>query len=74
MISECDLFCTALFHILFCKFCSCTDSDDTRNIVCTCTAFSLLCTAVDEGTDFNAFADIHHTNTLWSVDLVAACT
>ena len=28
---------------------------------------------LSEIADFNAFADIHHTNTLWSVDLVAAC-
>lgn len=32
-----------------------------------------LINARTEDIYFNAFADIHHTNTLWSVDLVAAC-
>ena len=72
MISDLDFFCSTLFHGLVCTLCCKTVSYDTRNVLCTCTTFSLLCSAMYEGADLNTLTDIEEADSLRSVDLMSA--
>ena len=73
MIAQLALIRHTLLH-LFCRdLRSHAHSNDARNIVCTGTTLALLCTAVNKRTDLDTLADIHDTDSLWSVDLVTAC-
>ena len=74
MIAKLYFILRVLLHIRHCKFRCFPDSDDTRNIVCAGTALTFLCTSVNERTDLYAFADIHDSDSLWSVDLVTTGT
>ena len=42
--------------------------------MCAGTALTFLCSAVNEGTDLDPFADIHHADSLWSVNLMTTGT
>ena len=72
MISDLDFFCSTLFHGLVCTLCCKTVAYDTRNVLCTRTTFSLLCSAVYEGADLNALTNIEEADSLRSVDLMSA--
>ena len=74
MISQFDLFCGTLFHGLCCDFCCLAVPHNTRNIFRTGTTFTLLCSAVYERTDLNAFADVKETDSLRTVQFVSAGT
>ena len=68
VISELALFGCTLFHgahgTLYCF----AKTYDTRNILCTGTALSLLCSAMDKGTDLHTLADIEEANALGAVE------
>ena len=72
MISYLDLFSSTLFHSADGTLCSCTVAYDSRNVLCTCAALSLLCSAVYEGTDLNALADVKEADSFRSVQLMSA--
>ena len=74
MISQFNLFCGTLFHGLCCDFCCLAVPHNTRNIFRTGTTFTLLCSAVYERTDLNAFADVKETDSLRTVQFVSAGT
>ncbi len=50
----------------------CSESDNSRYVLCSCTTFSFLCPSVHEGTDLHAFSDIEESDPFWSVQLVSA--
>ena len=50
--------CSALFHVRSSTLCCLAKTYDTWNILGTCTAFALLRSAVDEGTDLHTGADV----------------
>ena len=72
IVSDFSFFCCSFFHAGCCTFCCCSDSYDSRNILCTCTTLSLLCSTMDKRTDLYARTDVHDSDSLWSVELVSA--
>ena len=42
-------------------------ADDDRHVLCSCPAFTLLCAAMNEGTDLHTLADVQETDALGAV-------
>ena len=74
VVAQLTLIFDALFHVCSSNLCCLAKTYDTWNILGTCTAFALLRAAMDEGTDLHTGADVKETDSLRSVDLVAAGT
>ena len=74
VISQLSFFLRTFFHRLHRQLCGCAIADDTRNILCTGTAFSLLRSAVYKGLDLHTFANIEETDSFRSMQLVSAGT
>ena len=72
IITYFDFFCSTLCHGSCRALCRNSVSYDARYIFCSGTAFSFLCTAVYERTDFHTFSDVEESDSFWSVDLMTA--
>ncbi len=64
MISDFSISFAVLSSMGCCTFCCKTVSYDSRNILCTCTTFSLLCSTMYEGADLNTLTDIKEADSL----------
>ena len=71
MISYLNLFVCTFFHSADCTICSNAVTYDSRNILCTCAALSLLRSTMYKGTYLNTLADVKETDSLRSIQLMS---
>ena len=71
IISQFDFLSSTFFHSSYCTFCCCTISNDSRNILCTCTTFTFLCATMYEGFDLDTFTNIKEADSFRSINLVS---
>ena len=71
IISQLDFLSSTFFHSSYCTFCCCTISNDSRNILCTCTTFTFLCASMYKGPDLDTFTNIKEADSFRSINLVS---
>ena len=72
IISQLFFLCGALFHGAHCTLYSLAQTYDARHVFGTCTTLTLLTASVNEGTQFQALADIQETDSFRTVQLMSA--